>query len=495
MRWRTCGIVAGLLAAWIAIGTSVLASDNQLDLILEKHHAEKTFTSEYIQLTDELFDIVSQYKTNDNDEYKTTAQNTGSYLDAAIARVDFLMEDTIRRLGSSLEVNVDNADYVASTMGDIAMVYTMPSMKQQSPANSAAYAALLDRLSRIEKFGESVKLVEKQMEDQPVDQAIVNYYKLGNERDLVAKAAVQSLANRIVEAKKTDITLPPEVKSAPGIALFERDGKIPGKINVEYTKNTATLPVKFQTQMLYNGHCKAGFKLTVNGVGGSIPITSFTMPIVATDVPQYIIHSSGRVFPDIDNDPATITFDSNTLGDFYLFEYQNLTQYTSDYDSKLEWQYQEAVVSKALCLALTLERSSVNISVNTVGIKTLPYSALAQLADTNKIVELITEDKTVKLLPKAFAALAKEELMSMSMLIPYAEATQNDEKYAGDYTNNDIPVDTQPDKDTAIDTGVGRRAILRALSVAGIVLAAVAIAILCAYSQKAQKKEEDTTDE
>lgn len=455
-------------------------ADNSIASVLEQLKQCKPFTMQYIQKTSELSTLCQKADPKKlSENVKAILAEATSYLDSVVLRVDFLMEDTISRLGSDLDISVKNVDYVKSTMNDIIGVYNMPGFENISAVNSGLYTAIATKIPRIEKLSEQLSLIENSIEnlstqssEEEIITVVTNYEKLKLDKDLISKQNSAFLSQLIDQAGITEVTYPEQISDCNGLNSYIKDGKLVKSINLLYTQNDIILPVKLQRQLSTKYVLRDSFKLTINDAGGKIPPTQFTIKTAHTKA-DLIMDSDGRTFKDLDSDPNSFTFEVDKLGDFYLLETSSFYEYSSDFPSRLEWRYQNSALAKLIFDVRN--GTSQTVSLNAVNIKTLPNALLNEIAEKNKALELTILDSVV-LLPAAYIKLnSKTDFPTIEMLYQYSATTQD----KAEFQIGAIPTATEPKpNDIVSKANPSYPPLVRALSIAGYCVALCLIIFL-----------------
>lgn len=368
---------------------SVAAEDTKLDKELNSIKGTPPFTQAYIKNIDSLHEQLLLAKKTD--QLYDEAQG---FLSGATLRVKFMLEELVNRLAPVQAIDIYNYDYVKSTLDDVAVVLDKPAFKNRTLKNKQVYQAMLTRIASLEKQKDALAIVEdtlaaltEQSTVGQINDAIATYLKLKGDTDLLSEKNTAHFAKIIAATGVTAVTLPVQVLAAENLNIYSQE-MLEEKIDVKYEEIAAK-------KMVSDYHIGQAFKLTVNGNGGKIPLTTFTVKAKGDNL--FVINSAGEVFGDLDLDPETVTFKSGNLGDFYVGTRAAFKEYSTDFSSMQEYQYQCYVVGM-------LENDLYNTSgdllyFNSVGMDMLPTKLLSDIANANKTI--VIEDKSVVYFPPA----------------------------------------------------------------------------------------------
>lgn len=483
MSLRKISICVILILTLFTFQAPIFAT-SPLSSALESLQNTEPFTKEYIHKADELSIILKNSNKDDNPLLYTHAQNE---LHLAIDRTYFLLNDIVTRLGSDLNLSIDNAPYVKKTLDSFDDVYKLSAFKEMPDLNSESYKSFKSKTERLIEFNDEIKIVEDiitllDYNDTNIEteftSALNSYNKLQDDKYLVNKDYTYYLSDIANKLSETTVILPKTIQSIDGIhsATPNEDGEI----KITTTPIDKKLSESLEKDLLTNYEVVDAFKVLLNGKGGKIPTSTFTLPKKYPN--SYLINTYGEIYADIsETDAPNSKFENDSLGDFFIVTPQDHFPYNTNYSSKLDCKYQNYVINRLIYESTVLSSNVVSISANQVD--RLPSNVLKTLADNGEILEIIG-DETVKLMPQAFLEMNySAEFIAIDILYKYAKATQDNEKFA---------TITSPDIIDADDLTLDERQektdpFIKTLSIAGILVTIVLLIFIIERNKKLNK--------
>lgn len=457
--------------------TPVFSADSELLTAYENLLKQKPYTNKFIEYTQKLYDARNKQDTGD----VALEQKVDTILMYATARIDFMMEDTINRLGDINAVTVLNYKYVSETLNDITNTYKMPMMKQHSPQNEASYIEFIRVINLFEANEVPLLKLYKAIEELAPTDNITNVLDVLSKNDKYYDLIPKEHYDKIMTHINTNMLPNPRENI---ITIPESDLNI-SKPNFNSLFSKAhidtPLPNSLAKQILTGYRVIGKYKFLYDKKGGKIAPTTFTYNVDSPNV--YFMREDCLPFADIDANPNTYTFTTKWLGNYYIIEPFDFYPYSTDFTSKMEWRFHNALMAKLIFNAQAFNADTIEFYPN--GIKNIPLSVVKTIADLEKSILIKGEngEPDALLWAKAFSDFkATDEFIPLEVLNTYAKNTEKDSKYVDIENVNKTPqsqnqsypsdlFDDDPNETTF-------PSITRMLAIAGLFVALAAIALL-----------------